>query len=83
VYALRRKPIGALTVEDLRLLIGQNIGLTHLLPPAVEILRADPMAAGDFCEGDLLSAVMTSRTPWDEVLAMARELHSIVCTLER
>ncbi|SCY89492.1 hypothetical protein SAMN02745898_104524 [Streptomyces sp. 136MFCol5.1] len=33
-HALRRKPIGELTVEDMRLLIGQNEGLPHLLPPA-------------------------------------------------
>ncbi|MGW1747294.1 contact-dependent growth inhibition system immunity protein [Streptomyces sp. NPDC002092] len=30
VHALRRKPIGALTVADLGLLIRQNIGLPHL-----------------------------------------------------
>ncbi|WP_405626645.1 hypothetical protein [Streptomyces sp. NBC_01396] len=32
MHALRHKPIGALSVQDLRLPIGQNIGLTHLLP---------------------------------------------------
>ena len=81
MHALRRKPIGALTVEDLRLLIGQNIGLAHLLPLAMEVLRADPMTAGDFYEGDPLSAVMNNRTPWGEMPTMARELRSIVSTL--
>lgn len=35
VRELRRKPIGGLTVEDMRLLIRQNVGLAHLLPLAV------------------------------------------------
>ncbi|MGW1544100.1 contact-dependent growth inhibition system immunity protein [Streptomyces sp. NPDC002309] len=44
VRALRRRPIGSLTVEDLRLLIRQDVGLAHLLPLAVDVLRADPLA---------------------------------------
>ncbi|MEW2490669.1 contact-dependent growth inhibition system immunity protein [Streptomyces sp. NPDC048411] len=44
-HALRRKPIGELTVEGMRLLIRQNEGLLYLLPPALEVPRRDPMAA--------------------------------------
>ncbi|MFF2628697.1 contact-dependent growth inhibition system immunity protein [Kitasatospora griseola] len=43
VRELRRKPIGGLTVEDMRLLIGQDAGLAHLLPlinPVVAVARA-------------------------------------------
>ncbi len=47
-HALRRKPIGEPTVEDMGLLIGQNEGLPHLLPPASEALRLDPMAEGQW-----------------------------------
>ena len=61
-HALRCRPIGGLTVENLRLLIGQDVGLAHLLPLALEVLRDDPMAEGDMYEGDLLSAVLT-RSP--------------------
>ncbi|MFE3185982.1 contact-dependent growth inhibition system immunity protein [Streptomyces violascens] len=60
VRELRRKPIGDLTVEDLRQLIRQGVGLAHLLPLAVEVLRADPLAEGDMYEGDLLAAVLTT-----------------------
>lgn len=81
MHALHRKPIGALDLEDLRLLIGQNFHRPHLLPLAMAVLRADPMAAGDFYEGDLLSAVMTSRAAWAEIPATARELRSIVSAL--
>ncbi|WP_370027602.1 contact-dependent growth inhibition system immunity protein [Planotetraspora sp. GP83] len=41
------KPLADLTIEDLRLLIGQRIGLPCLVPIAVEWLDHDPMAEGD------------------------------------
>ncbi|MFD7026473.1 contact-dependent growth inhibition system immunity protein [Streptomyces sp. NPDC059917] len=44
VRELRRKPIGGPSVEDMRLLIGQDVGLARLLPLAMEVLRADPLA---------------------------------------
>ncbi|MFE0452817.1 contact-dependent growth inhibition system immunity protein [Streptomyces sp. NPDC058914] len=82
VHALRRRPIGKLTVEDMRLLIGQNVGLSYLLPLALEVLRDDPMAEGDMYEGDLLSAVVT-RSPavWNEWPELGRELGVIVSEL--
>lgn len=57
-HELRRKPIGALTVEDLRLLISQQIGLDVLVPRAIAQLRQDPLLEGDFYPGDLLVAVL-------------------------
>jgi len=57
-YRLRSKPVDEFTVEDLRIMIGQNIGLTHLLPRAVAILETNPLAEGDCFAGDLLSAVL-------------------------
>ncbi|MFD0341140.1 contact-dependent growth inhibition system immunity protein [Streptomyces sp. NPDC127117] len=81
-HALRRRPIGELTVEDMRLLIGQDIGLPYLLPLALEVLRENPMAEGDMHEGDLLSAVLT-RNPsvWDELSELGRELRVIISKL--
>lgn len=81
-HALRRRPIGELTVEDMRLLIGQDIGLPYLLPLAVEVLRENPMAEGHMYEGDLLSAVLT-RNPsvWVEFPEPGRELRGIVSKL--
>ncbi|MFE2408386.1 contact-dependent growth inhibition system immunity protein [Kitasatospora sp. NPDC059408] len=79
VHALRRKPVGELTVEDLRLMIGQDVGLAHLLPLAWEVLRDDPMAEGDMYAGDLLNTVLT-RSPavWSETPGLARPLGAIV-----
>jgi len=53
-HRLRTKPIGEFTVEDLRIMIGQHIGLPHLVPRALEILEREPLAEGDYYPGDLL-----------------------------
>ena len=58
IHALRRKPIAEFTVEDLRIMLGQNCGIEHLTPLALDRLEIDPFLAGDFYPGDLLSAVM-------------------------
>ncbi|MFF1908587.1 contact-dependent growth inhibition system immunity protein [Kitasatospora sp. NPDC058218] len=79
---LRRKPIGGLTVEDMRLLIRQDVGLAYLLPMAVELLRADPLTEGDMYEGDLLAAVLTrSAEVWSEFPELGREVRLIVSEL--
>ncbi|MFE3942301.1 contact-dependent growth inhibition system immunity protein [Streptomyces sp. NPDC059118] len=82
VYGLRRQPIGELTIEDLRLLIRQDVGLPYLLPVAMEALRDNPMAEGDMYEGDLLSAVLT-RSPvmWSDSAGLLQELRVIVSGL--
>jgi hypothetical protein len=57
-YALHKRPIGALDVEGLRLLISQQIGLDALVPLALDNVERDPLAEGDFYPGDLLDALM-------------------------
>jgi contact-dependent growth inhibition (CDI) system CdiI-like immunity protein len=57
-HELRRKSLDEYTVEDLRLMIGQQIGLPHLLPIALQRLGANPLAEGDFYPGDLLANVL-------------------------
>ena len=82
VRELRRKPIGGLTAEDMRLLIRQDVGLAHLLPLAVEFFRVDPLAEGDMYEGDLLAAVLTrSAEVWSESPELGREVRLIVSGL--
>ncbi len=58
---LRQKPIETFSVEDLRIMIGQGIGLPHLVPVALKILEADPLAEGDYYPGDLLAAAISQR----------------------
>jgi len=60
-YKLRKKPLKDFNTEDLRIMIGQNIGLLYLIPLALEVLDDNILADGDFYEGDLLKVVLTSK----------------------
>ena len=55
---LYEKPLKDFTVENLRVMIGQNIGLEFLIPLAIELLRENPFIKGDYYPGDLLSVTM-------------------------
>lgn len=66
-HALRRKPLKTLTDEELRLAVGQGMGLEWLVPLMLQRLAQDPFRAGDFFEGDLLASL--ARVPssyWTE-----------------
>ena len=60
-HRLRTKPIDEYSVEDLRIMIGQQISLPHLVPLAVAALERDPLAEGDDYPGDLLANVIGAR----------------------
>jgi hypothetical protein len=57
-HKLRKKPLKEFTVNDLRLLIGQNISLEYLIPIALEYLKEDLLVEGIYYPGDLLSNVL-------------------------
>tara|TARA_R110001592_G_scaffold111392_2_gene308528 strand:- start:31 stop:573 length:543 start_codon:yes stop_codon:yes gene_type:complete len=59
-HKLRKKPLKNYETEDLRIMIGQNIGLKYLIPLALEALKDDILVEGDFYAGDLLKSVLTS-----------------------
>jgi hypothetical protein len=58
-YALRKKPLKDFSTEDLRIKIGQNESLDYLMPLALEVLQANPLADGNYYEGDLLNSVLS------------------------
>lgn len=57
---LRKLPLNEFSIEDLRIMIGQSFGLPFLVPLALEKLRENILAEGDFYPGDLLRAVVSS-----------------------
>jgi hypothetical protein len=77
-HRLRRKPLSEFSVEDLRILIGQGIGLRFLMPLAIDRLEQEPLVEGDFYPGDLLTAVLrTDESFWaghPECLKRARTI---------
>ncbi|PKW14302.1 contact-dependent growth inhibition system immunity protein [Saccharopolyspora spinosa] len=58
VHQLRRKPIGALSDADLRVLLAQKVGIDVLVPRVLALLERDPLLEGDFYPGDVLVAVL-------------------------
>ncbi len=48
-------------------MVGQNIGLSFLIPLALEKLAENPLASGDFYPGDLLKNVLDVKPEfWQE-----------------
>lgn len=60
-HALRTKPLEAFTPADLRVLVGQALGLPWTLRLALAFLELNPLLDAEFYPGDLLYAV--SRVP--------------------
>lgn len=54
VARIRKKPVKDLTVEELRLMLGQEFSLDYVIPSALTILEVNPLSEGDFYPGDLL-----------------------------
>src|SRR3712207_5967774 len=66
-FNYRKIPISELSVEQLRLLIGQQIGLTYIVPKAITVLQADILAEGDYYPGDLLNSLLSlSEEVWEQ-----------------
>ena len=77
-HRLRRVPLCQFGVEDLRIMIGQHIGMEHLMPLALEYLRADPLAEGAYYSGDLLAAVLRAgKKFWQQHVDWQREVGAI------
>ena len=53
-----KKPLKDLTLEEVRVLIGQKIGLKYILPIALEALQQNPIVEVTYYEGDLLCSVL-------------------------
>lgn len=61
LHHIRRVPLVEWTPEDFRIAIGQNMSLPILLPLALNLLETEPLASGDYYEGDLLVQVLSCR----------------------
>ena len=89
-HLLRRFPLCQLGTEDLRVLIGQEIALKHLMPIALGALRADPMLETEYYPGDLLCAAMSvqssfwvsNREDLAQLAQLARQAQSFIASHE-
>lgn len=79
VHTLRKKKINEFQIEDLRIMIGQNEGLKHLLPIAIQKLKLDLFAEGDLYAGDLLQSVLNINSVyWKENKVNWKEINSLI-----
>ena len=77
--SLRKKQLQDFTTEDLRIMIGQEIGLYFLMPLAIETLTDNLFAEGDYYEGDLLKSVLDVDTKfWDDNKNYWQQLNDII-----
>lgn len=66
IHRLRKKPLREFTIEDLRISIGQQVGLDYLIPLAIGKLSRNILAAGDYYPGDLLKNVLEAEAVYWE-----------------
>ena len=79
VLRLRKIPLNQFSVEDLRLMIGQNKGLEYLIPLSLDILKDDLFVEGDFYPGDLLQSVLkVSVSFWKEHKELWSNVHVLI-----
>ena len=77
--SLRKKQLQEFTTEDLRIMIGQEIGLYFLIPLAIETLTDNLFAEGDYYEGDLLKSVLDVDTKfWDDNKDYWQQLNELI-----
>ena len=78
-HQLRKKQIKDFEIEDLRIMIGQNIGLKFLIPFAFDRLTANIFSEGNNYKGDLLKSVITSEKEfWTTRPDLFEELSKII-----
>jgi CDI immunity proteins len=66
-HALRKVALNNFSIDDLRVMIGQEIGLKYLVPIALEKLEINLFVEGNYYEGDLLKQLLEINTGfWDE-----------------
>jgi hypothetical protein len=58
LYQLRKVPLEEFSTDDIRFMIIQETGLSFLVTLALELLKHDLYAEGNYYEGDLLAAVL-------------------------
>jgi hypothetical protein len=79
IHELINLPLSKYSIENLRLMIGQEVGLPYLIPLAIERLSDDLFAEGDMYEGDLLSNVVNiSLCFWEQNPELKAQVNHLI-----
>ena len=80
-HELRQIPLSEFTTEDIRIMIGQQIGLNYVIPLAIEKLKQSILAEGDLYPGDLLVNITNVPTKfWSANKSFLDELKELIKT---
>lgn len=78
-HRLRKKKLGEFDGADLRVMIGQSIGLSYLIPLALEILDQQPLVDAEYYPGDLLASLLQLDSAyWSTALEHRARVEAIV-----
>ncbi len=78
-YFFRKVPIQKLSLEQIRLLLTQNIGLQFLIPKAIDTLSSNILAEAEFYPGDLLITVLNcDKIYWDKHKDIKNTLRNLI-----
>jgi hypothetical protein len=66
-YELRKKRISTLNVQDLRVLIGQDVGLEYVLSMGLDEVERDPLVEAEHYKGDLLAVILRASSGFYEL----------------
>jgi hypothetical protein len=78
-HELRKIQLKNFSIEDLRLMIGQAVGLPFLIPVALERLNENILAEGDLYPGDLLKSITdVNEAFWGNNLKLHAEIKRLI-----
>jgi len=78
-YRYRQIPVQDLSIEQIRLLLGQKIGVKYLLHKAIKLLKGKILSEGDFFPGDLLVSVLRlDIADWRSNAELQREFDALL-----
>jgi hypothetical protein len=73
------QPLNEYSIEDMRIMIGQQIGLDYLVPLALEQLNTNILSEGDYYPGDLLTAILkVDKVYWRNNGSLLKDLRRLV-----
>jgi hypothetical protein len=76
-HELRTKPLRDFTDEDLSVMIGQQVGLNHLVWRALDLLRLDSGVGDDYPTELLASLLRVDTAFWDRTPDYDQEVHRL------
>ena len=78
-YLLRTKKLKDLDENDLRIALGQNIGLNIVVPLSIDVLKDNPFTEALYYEGDLLNNLLKIDVGfWSNNIDLMQEVKNIL-----